>query len=59
MADEQMTAGLQYFHHPLENFAFGLRIKVDHDVAQENQVDLFNWRQGNVQVDLRKFDAVA
>ena len=58
MADEHIAAGFQDVCHFFDDLTFGLRVEIDHNVAQEYQIDFFHRRKCFIQVDSGELDVV-
>ena len=54
MADDEIAAGMQLLDEAGDHLALGVRIEIDHHIAQENDVELAQRGQGPVQVHLHE-----
>ncbi len=59
MADDEPAAGPQAFNQTRHHLLLGLRLEVDHHVAQQDDIELADLRQTLVQVDLLEAHALA
>ena len=56
LAERKIAAWLQVFAQALHHLGFGLVVKVDHHVTQEDHVELPHRRQRIIQVDRSEGD---